>query len=511
MKHVLVVILLDTILLFSTAGLAVPNFDLYPQSIGATVSKVYSPAGSGGFYFWIYYNYTIANVTLTFSDNLSTNTIIYVKLYNLSGDLIAVWNRTLTTKLPAFKEINVSPSSQVNISDVYDIRVVLNSKEYIVLNSSSNFELQVSKIGEGFYVGDICNPVTIINSNPNTLYNYTVKIVLNSSTDVLWSYINSTNVYFTTTTGAPLYYWVQQLNPVNEYGVLWVKLPSIPGVGNVTVCMHYGGVNQYPEYNDPEKVFLFFDDFSGTSLNLTKWNVHGTPTLSGGILYMSGVYQLGSTIYGNSTWIWTKMNLPLSYEVIMNASLSYPDRTISRNNPGYFIPGPFYIADINTTSGIGYGEAIEYYTYLLFNIIPITLTYDAWTNRSVYTGTGSVLNYASNPYTLNAWSIFEIYINSNGSVYTYQNETLMASYSIPATNVTSGPFGFGQITGRLPSEYDWIAIRKHVVPEPKIKVGHWYGALQFYPVPPDDPPQKRWRRVPLNVLVVSVRRTPLSS
>ncbi|WP_297506056.1 DUF2341 domain-containing protein [Thermococcus sp.] len=477
----IITVLLILALLAITLGLAIPGINMRIQGIGEGSSPVYSPTGSGGFYFWVDGSGNIVNVTLSFANDLSAGTKVFVKLYNSSGGLIALWNRTLKQLLPALKEINVTPTSQVNVNEVYDIRVVLSSPDLI--SPPGKINLSVNKLGEGAWAGDLCNPVQVSNSQAVSLSNYTIRVVLNSSTQILWNYLNPTNVYFTTASGSPLYYWIQELDTNNRRGVIWVKVTSIPAEKNVTVCMHYGGVNPYTSYNNPEKVFLFFDDFSGTSVNQSKWNIHGNPTVSGGKLQLSGYYQVGNGIYGNPSWVWTKINLPTSYEVILNASISSPDLTISRNNPDTFIPGPFYTIYIDS-SGVGYGETIEYYTYYYLGIIPITNTYDALTNRSVVTGRGTVLGYTGNPYSIGSWHIFEIYVNSNGTVHTYQDGSSMVRYTLPSSAVLRGPFALGQITGGNPSEYDWVAIRKHISPEPSVKVGHWYGSLKFRPQPP---------------------------
>ncbi|WP_297500147.1 DUF2341 domain-containing protein [Thermococcus sp.] len=464
----------------TTFGLAVPGINITVQGIGEGSSPVYSPTGSGGFYFWVDSSGMILNITLSFANDLSKGTGIFVKLYNSSGGLIALWNRTLKKTLPALEEINITPTSQVNINNVHDIRVVLSSSDLIF--SPGMIDLYVGKLGEGEWTGDLCNPVQVSNLQAVNLGNYTIKVVLNSSTQILWNYINSTNVYFTTDSGVPLYYWIQELDTNNRRGVIWVRVNSIPAQKNVTVCMHYGGKNPYRSYDNPQRVFLFFDDFTGASVNRSRWNVHGDPRVSRGKLQLSGYYQVGNGIYGNASWIWTKINLPPSYEVILNASLSSPDRTISQNNPDAFIPGPFYTIYINS-SGVGYGETIEYYTQYS-RVLPTTSTYDALTNRSINTGRGTVLGYINNPYGIGSWHIFEIYINSNGIVSTYQDGSLVVRYNLSSSAVLSGSFAIGQITGGTPSEYDWVAIRKHVSPEPSVRIHHWYGSLKFSPQPP---------------------------
>ena len=100
------------------------------------------------------------------------------------------------------------------------------------------------------------------------LYNYSVLVVLSTSNWPYWQYfsVNGSDIYFTDVGGRPLYYWVEVFNKTQRYARIWVKVPYIPAYGAVEINMHYGGPNPYPDYNDPRKVFMVYEDFSNTSV-----------------------------------------------------------------------------------------------------------------------------------------------------------------------------------------------------------------------------------------------------
>jgi hypothetical protein len=82
----------------------------------------------------------------------------------------------------------------------------------------------------------------------------------------------------------PLYAWIEQNNLSNAY--IWIKIPtSIPANGSLTIYMFVRNSIQYPytgiapyltstyaQYDNGENVFIFYDNFAGTSLNTNKWN-----------------------------------------------------------------------------------------------------------------------------------------------------------------------------------------------------------------------------------------------
>jgi len=62
--------------------------------------------------------------------------------------------------------------------------------------------------------GDYSTPITIAEQSGTDLYNYTVKIVLNSTNWDGWSYTSDdgSDIYFMDGNGNPLYYWVKYFN-----------------------------------------------------------------------------------------------------------------------------------------------------------------------------------------------------------------------------------------------------------------------------------------------------------
>lgn len=84
---------------------------------------------------------------------------------------------------------------------------------------------------------------------------------------------------------SPLPYWVE------GDGVAWVKVPSIPANGVVDVYMIE---DDSAPIEDGEAVFEFFDDFEGTELDTSKWDIYNSPqiSLSNSVLTISGTHSI---------------------------------------------------------------------------------------------------------------------------------------------------------------------------------------------------------------------------
>ena len=132
---------------------------------------------------------------------------------------------------------------------------------------TTSIEVTVEKPAiSGYY-----REITIIENSGQTLTDYSVKVVLDSSNFDSWDKVqpDGSDIYFLDSSGNPLYYWIESFDKTNKQAVIWVKVPSIPANGQVTIYMCYGGDNPYASYNDPSKVFLFYDDFS--TFDTSKW------------------------------------------------------------------------------------------------------------------------------------------------------------------------------------------------------------------------------------------------
>ena len=106
-------------------------------------------------------------------------------------------------------------------------------------------------------------PILIKNNVNIDLKDYSVQILLDATNFQAWTSVSpdGSDIYFTDLQGNPLYYWIEYINTTAKKAIIWVKIPYLPANGYVLILMHYGGTNPYSNYQDPHKVFIFFDDF----------------------------------------------------------------------------------------------------------------------------------------------------------------------------------------------------------------------------------------------------------
>ncbi|RMG58907.1 MAG: DUF2341 domain-containing protein [Bacteroidetes bacterium] len=87
----------------------------------------------------------------------------------------------------------------------------------------------------------------------------------------------------------PLPFFLDSLTSASS-NTLWVRLPAVPAGGTVSFELYYGG-SASPHGPDGDSTFLFFDDFSGDSVDLDKWQpIGGYATLAiedGALAYAS--------------------------------------------------------------------------------------------------------------------------------------------------------------------------------------------------------------------------------
>ena len=89
------------------------------------------------------------------------------------------------------------------------------------------------------------------------------KPVVNSTSElrIIWSYgdVSPTQVF----------YWGEDAKK-NGKAKIWVKVPSMSAQSDKTIYMYYGNSSASSE-SDGDATFVFFDDFSGTSVDWNKW------------------------------------------------------------------------------------------------------------------------------------------------------------------------------------------------------------------------------------------------
>jgi len=184
--------------------------------------------------------------------------------------------------------------------------------------------------------------IAICNGNPNVGSGF--AYVNNAN---VFSEINSngSNVYFTTTAGGTpnIYSWYE--GQENFSGTLcdvwWINLPNgISANAQVTIFINVGSTSAnyyaqyypyigeapqlsstYGQYDNGNYVFLFYDNFAGTTLNTNKWN-YGYDS-GGSIIVHNGLTINYTSSSGGGAWIISNYNFTQSQGVVWYALMNF--------------------------------------------------------------------------------------------------------------------------------------------------------------------------------------------
>ncbi len=302
-------------------------------------------------------------------------------------------------------------------------------------------------------------PVVVQERSGNNLVNYSVRIELNSTNFQDWNVLSSdgSDIYFTNASGNPLYYWIESIDVDNRHAVIWVKLPSLPAHSEATIYMHYGGSNPYTSYNDPDNVFLFYDDFNYNSINELlasgKWvgvEVNYVNDVNNSILYIDN----GDNVFALRTIesFTPPFVVEFSLAACRNVSSDWDSGVaIGWDNETYYVA---FLDDI--------GGARRY----VGNYLAIAEGLDArrWTNN----------DYIDTPRLDRNWlipHIYAVYVSSDGDKFVdktdgrtnvddyYDNRAIVSNYG--------GISGYLWLvndgdTGDNCAAYDWVRVRRYV-------------------------------------------------
>jgi hypothetical protein len=112
--------------------------------------------------------------------------------------------------------------------------------------------------------------IKITNSLASILTDYQVKLTLDTTGVSQTSTCN--DIRFATTSNTNIPYWYESgCGTTNT--IVWLKT-TIPATTTNTIYWYYGN-GSVSSAASGDNVFSFFDDFSGSSLNMTKWDVTG--------------------------------------------------------------------------------------------------------------------------------------------------------------------------------------------------------------------------------------------
>jgi len=129
--------------------------------------------------------------------------------------------------------------------------------------------------------------ITIQENSGETLRDYQVLVELDGDEFPEEAQVDGDDIRFTDADGRELSYWIEEFNAGAERARIWVKVPLIPANDEAGITMWYGNPGAESE-SDGEAVFEFFDDFEGTSLDTSKWNFDGNPSVTDSVITITG-------------------------------------------------------------------------------------------------------------------------------------------------------------------------------------------------------------------------------
>jgi PKD repeat protein len=144
----------------------------------------------------------------------------------------------------------------------------------LLLTLLPSFTPTRAAINAGFSDWKYQLPIYIVNHNSYEIVNYDAKIVINTKKLISSGMMRADcgDIRFSDGNGKSLPYWIQPNTCGTEETIMWVKIPYLAPNSITVIYMYYGNPKATDESNAYE-VFLFFDDFQGTSLNTKRWSI----------------------------------------------------------------------------------------------------------------------------------------------------------------------------------------------------------------------------------------------
>lgn len=278
--------------------------------------------------------------------------------------------------------------------------------------------------------------ITITNTGI-TLSDYQVLVDLTSVN--FPTHVNSSgaDLRFVDVSGNELSYWIESWDHANRLAKIWVKVSSVPA-GNTNIRMYYGNPNAISASNG-EATYELFDDFSGTDLDMSKWQGSTNyASVSGGIL------------------AFTPPPYPDDNRIESVMAFSQGKALRIRNNIPYGPSGTTW-----TNFGLSNQGQNPYYALL---------GYTDHNAANLFTVINPIENSVSTNWITDSYTVKEIMWADDAAKW-YENDAQKLNSPFIGTipNVALRAIvtrGAGQ------TKYtDWIFIRKYVSPEPTVIVG----------------------------------------
>jgi len=308
-------------------------------------------------------------------------------------------------------------------------------------------EIEFTGIPTVAYTITITNSQAYPTSSPfQQLLNLNLSPILSSSSQLL-------NLEFCldVNCNTPLYAWIESYNTNLSTVYIWVNLPvSIPANSSITIYMFVRNSIQYPytgiapnltstyaQYDNGENVFLFYDNFAGTSLNTNKWN-YGYNS-GGSITVNNGVTINYTSSSRGGAWIISNYNFPQSKGVVWYALMNFYG-TSNFNDVRiriYFWDTSYQVTGDNDSGNWGIILNNTDYGYFTNNYVGANTTQLNWGTQ--FTSTALPASTSQNDYNILMMQM----LNANGLVwntYTITNNNISLFQSFSQNGSVSGSF-----------------------------------------------------------------------
>jgi hypothetical protein len=271
-------------------------------------------------------------------------------------------------------------------------------------------------------------------------------------------------------------------DPTQGDGYIWVKVPYIPALGNSTLIIVQGNNTAVPG----DKVFLLYDDFSGTSLNTTVWSVgdhYGQPVAykvaNGELLaYSNGFYIRSKESFDFSQGVAVEIGIKNNYPVCTSCTCWHYLIWPYGSNYGARFRGPCSGTSCLAPASDNLVSICGFYYYAYWSSVFWNVECTNCQGVSVpYVGYQHWFMFGYYIYPGYQKVIFE---RDDGSVYSYTAH--ITSYFYTHTSVEPIDIELadctdrGNVYGQYPIELQWVRVRKWVPEMPKI----YYIGQKFY-------------------------------
>ncbi len=278
--------------------------------------------------------------------------------------------------------------------------------------------------------------IEITEGSGSALTGYQVPITLDTKTfDYNKADASGADIRFTESdVVTPVDYWIETWN-ASGTSTIWVEV-DLGANATETFYMYYGNANASSE-SSGETTFEFFDHFSGSAVNASKWDVNGSPTVAGSLLTYGfnseeRVTSKGDYLYG---------------AVRARANVT----TWNDASPCGFHYREDYVGNVT-------GNVAMWYTY---SSSPYMKSWTADGN-SIY-----AQNFTGQP---TGFHTYEVTWES-GEAQFYIDDTLEKTHAV-AVPGASIPVMLGTgSTYQGVIQVDWVLVRQYVDPEPVVNLG----------------------------------------